>query len=102
MAKCKNCKYSKDVYEIKGGKENKYNWCRMTNDNTDLERERTCVYYEAITNGQKVRKMTDEELAMNMMCPNESGIGEIKCNRDDKCNCYECLLVWLKSEVGCE
>lgn len=53
---------------------------------------------ERYTNADKIRSMTDEELAMNMMCPNESGLGEIVCDKSDNCNCYECLLKWLQSE----
>ena len=51
------------------------------------------------TNADRIRYMSDEELAMNMMCPNENGLGEIKCDKSDNCNCYECLLEWLQSEV---
>lgn len=51
------------------------------------------------TNADRIRAMSDEELAMNMMCPNENGLAEIECNKDDSCNCYECLLQWLQSEV---
>ncbi len=51
------------------------------------------------TNADKIRNMTDEELAMNMMCPNENGLAEIECNKSDNCNCYECLLHWLQQEA---
>jgi hypothetical protein len=50
------------------------------------------------TNADRIRSMTDEELAVNMMCPNENGLGEIDCDKNDNCNCYECLLKWLKAE----
>lgn len=52
-----------------------------------------------MTNGDKIRAMTDEDLAMNIMCPNENGLGDIECDRDDSCNCYNCILKWLKGEV---
>lgn len=52
------------------------------------------------TNADRIRAMSDEELAMNMMCPNENGLAEIECNKDDRCNCYECLLKWLQSEAA--
>ena len=55
-----------------------------------------CTYQ---TNADRIRSMSDEELAMNMMCPNENGLGEIECDKSDNCNCYECLLKWLQSEV---
>lgn len=54
------------------------------------------------TNADRIRAMNDEELAMNMMCPNENGLAEIECNKSDNCNCYECLLKWLQSEVEAE
>lgn len=50
------------------------------------------------TNADRIRSMTDEELAVNMMCPNENGLGEIDCDKNDNCNCYECLLKWLRAE----
>ena len=50
------------------------------------------------TNADRIRSMTDEELAVNMMCPNENGLAEIDCDKNDNCNCYECLLKWLRSE----
>lgn len=51
------------------------------------------------TNSDWIRSMSDEELAMYMMCPNENGLAEIDCDKSDSCNCYECLLKWLQSEV---
>ena len=50
------------------------------------------------TNTDRIRNMTDEELAVNMMCPNENGLAEIDCDKNDNCNCYECLLKWLRAE----
>lgn len=52
------------------------------------------------TNADRIRSMTDEELAVNMMCPNENGLAEIDCDKNDNCNCYECLLKWLRAESG--
>ena len=51
------------------------------------------------TNADRIRSMSDEELAMNMMCPNENGLGEIECDKSDNCNCYACILKWLQQEV---
>ena len=55
--------------------------------------------YKRMTNADRIRSMSDEELAMNMMCPNENGLGEIECDKSDNCNCYACILKWLQSEV---
>lgn len=49
-----------------------------------------------MTNADRIRSMTDEELASKIMCPYEREY------RDCKDDCYECCLKWLKSEVGCE
>lgn len=51
------------------------------------------------TNADLIRSMSDEDLAMSMMCPNENGLGEIDCDKSDNCNCYECILKWMQSEV---
>lgn len=50
------------------------------------------------TNADRIRSMTDEEMAIHMMCPNEMGLAEIECDKIDCCNCYECLLNWLRAE----
>ena len=52
-----------------------------------------------ISNADRIHSFSDEELAMNMMCPNENGLGEIECEKSDNCNCYACILKWLQSEV---
>ena len=50
------------------------------------------------TNADRIRSMTDEDLAVSMMCPNENGLAKIDCEKNDNCNCYECLLKWLRAE----
>ena len=61
--------------------------------------EKLARYEEPITNADCIRAMSDEELAMNIMCPNENGLANIACDKSDNCKCYECLLNWLKAEV---
>ena len=51
------------------------------------------------TNADLIRSMTDEELAVTIMCPNETGMANIECNNSDGCNCRKCCLKWLQSEV---
>lgn len=62
---------------------------------------RTKPIYECMTNADRIRSMTDEELA--------EWIGSLNAcvSKDDEyCykfkNCNDCRLEWLKSEVGCE
>lgn len=52
-----------------------------------------------MTNADMIRKMTDEELAVTLMCPNETGMADIVCDHSDKCNCCQCTYDWLREEV---
>ena len=65
---------------------------------TDVTMEITSSKFTT-TNADRIRHMSDDELATNMMCPNENGLAEIDCDKNDNCNCYECLLKWLQSEA---
>ena len=53
-----------------------------------------------VTNAERIRRMSEEAMAAVIMCPNESGSAEILCSHDDRCNCYECCLSWLKADAG--
>lgn len=55
-----------------------------------------------MTNGDRIRSMTDEELAVTLMCPNEMGMAEIKCDHSDDKNCCRCLLDWLNQPEEAE
>ena len=54
------------------------------------------IYSRIVTNADKIRAMSDEELAVTLMCPNEMGMTEIPCDHSDSCNCCKCLLNWLQ------
>lgn len=56
-----------------------------------------------MTNGDRLRQMSDEELAVTIMCPNEMGMAEIACDHSDSCDCCKCCLDWLKEKepAGC-
>ena len=53
-----------------------------------------------MTNADMIRAMSDEDLAANLMCPNEMGIADIPCDKSDQCNCYKCLLDWLRQSAA--
>lgn len=40
-----------------------FRWCPIKNDSLDIEAERDCSSYQAMTNADRIRNMTDEELA---------------------------------------
>ena len=46
------------------------------------------------TNGDRIRKMTNDELADIIMCP--YGMEESSCGKQ---NCFKCCREWLESEV---
>lgn len=53
------------------------------------------------TNADRIRSMTDEELALAIMCPAEYDSNFNKretCNGEMNKNCYECSLKWLREE----
>lgn len=47
------------------------------------------------TNGDRIRSMSNIELAVTLVCPNEMGLAEIECDHSDGKNCCKCLLDWL-------
>lgn len=55
-----------------------------------------------MTNADRIRNMTDEELAVSIMCPAEYDLGfnkECKCTGNMNRNCRKCTLEWLQSEA---
>lgn len=97
MAKCKNCIKLKN------------HWCDMVADSPDENAERECCTYERMTNADKIRSMSDEELAefiskVNRTCIVDALGGDTQCDYEDV-NCTECkakfcgIQKWLQSEV---
>lgn len=72
--------------------------CNCQHNSNSRDNQPCCRCNSRKTNADRIRSMTDEELAVNMMCPNENGLAEIDCDKNDNCNCYECLLKWLRAE----
>ena len=61
MAKCKNCKYLDTVQNDLRSEH--FKWCVCTDDSPVLDMERDCENYAPMTNADRIRSMTDEELA---------------------------------------
>ena len=49
-----------------------------------------------MTNGDMIRTMSDEELALSLMCPEEMGLADMCCPRGDDQNCRQCIYNWLQ------
>ncbi len=60
------------------------------------EEYRMCGSEKRQTNADRIRNMTNEELAEVIMCPYGSVDG--LCNNEE--NCVKCCLEWLESEVS--
>lgn len=93
---CDECKYS---YSKQNQESNMCKICEFKAVLNVLSKKAHPLKQIKQTNAERIRSMSDEELAMIMMCPNENGLAEIECDKSDSCNCYECLLKWLQSEV---
>lgn len=61
MAKCKNCKYLDTVQNDL--RSEPFKWCVCTDDSPVLDMERDCEHYKPMTRADRIRSMTDEELA---------------------------------------
>ncbi len=89
MVKCKNCKYFYKRPDItmfvcvKG---------KPHEDNTVID----CDNYAPMSNADRIRSMTDEELAMAIMCPAEFTRSDKVC--DFSHDCKDCTLAWLQKE----
>ena len=59
MVKCNNCKN----LESKDNGFDAYSWCEKINDCPHEDIERDCEHYSPMTNADRIRSMTDDELA---------------------------------------
>lgn len=98
--KCKNCKNLNRKIEWLPVTY-QYPWCYEINDSPDIEMERECSKYHGKTNGDRVRRMNDEELAVFLKQTVESmGDNLFLCGKTHYCyNCNDCYLNWLHKEV---
>lgn len=80
--KCGNCKNLRD------------GWCDILYDSPDPDLERECVSYKLMTNYEKIKQMSIEEMAYTIMCPYDTEPD--MCNND---NCIKCTKAWLESEA---
>lgn len=89
---CKKCRY---LLKDKEG----YNWCPNKTDDPDIDLIRDCEWYAVKTNADRIRSMTNEELANMWYSYVDCGA----CPMHRECNilpkdCLRLALEWLKSE----
>ena len=51
------------------------------------------------TNGDLIRNMGNAELAVTIVCPNETGMAEIECDHSDSKDCCRCCFDWLNQPI---
>mgnify|MGYP004690701223 CR=1 FL=1 len=68
MAKCKNCKHLCTIHDYK---KEFFKWCSLIDDCPHEDIERECDYYAPMTNADRIRSMTDEEL-LDFICSIET------------------------------
>lgn len=81
--KCKNCNnYVKE-------------WCDKVDDSPCPDLVRDCPYFWQITNADRIRAISDEELAKYLL-----SISTAECPRNWECRrfktCEECWIDWLR------
>ena len=104
MAKCKNCKH---LSTMQNYKKESYKWCSLIDDCPQEDIERCCENYAPMTNADRIRSMTYEELAewITNMCeferhgePYKSIYNLDTYNEEEIHDSYGDLLSWLKAE----
>lgn len=93
MVKCNNCKN----LETKDNGFDAYSWCEKINDCPHEDIERDCEDYIPMTNADRIRSMTDEELAMALLCVLRNLLKSDKVC-DFNHDCKDCTLSWLQKE----
>ena len=94
--KCRNCKHPRWAEEYPGRPF--FGWCDEVNDSPDMDVERECKCFEPATNADRIRAMSDEELAKYLSNPCECAVdperdGYRECGND---LCVKYLLEWLQ------
>ena len=86
----------------------RHEWCEKVNDSPDPDLERDCQYFKQKTNADRIRAMSDEELAewlANMFdchhCSEHERIGGNPLLSAEQCDqkCEKHCLEWLKQPV---
>lgn len=78
MKKCKNCNnlYNlSDENDVIVGK-----WCPKINDSPYIDMERECEHFKRMTQADRIRSMSDEELAEFLPI-----VSDFMCKPTDKC-----------------
>lgn len=90
--KCKNCTRLYKAYDEESEVENGL-WCDKIFDSPDVEMERDCIHYKCMTNGDRLRAMSNEELVEWIFKHDTYVVCHGRKRRDE-------LLEWLEKEAN--
>lgn len=101
MVKCKNCKHLGYLFD--GDQVGERVWCENIADSPDLDIERDCDHYSPMTNADRIRSMTDEELAEMLSTVSQHCVvylsGRINCGHSNcDTSCKNNIKKWLRAE----
>ena len=51
-----------------------------------------------MTNYERIKSMSIEELADIIMCPEDSGVADLDCPNANGGYCFDCVYKWLQKE----
>ena len=96
--KCRNCKHPRWAEEYPGRPF--FGWCDEINDSPDMDIERECRCFEPATNADRIRRMSDEELAVFLSdfkdCAGDCFVGKGIKDCSGICATSETLGIWLQ------
>lgn len=84
------CAYCKNFVEL---------WCDLKADSPDPDLVRDCIGFEQITNGDKIRAMSDEKLAWELMTWRFDAFGKAEGNQSTLPDSQKTILEYLKQPV---
>lgn len=95
MSKCRYCKLCEWAND---GDKDFFGWCELRLDSYDIDEPRDCPDYIQASNADRIRAMSDEELAKYLSNPCDCAVdperdGFRECGND---LCVKYLLEWLQ------
>lgn len=91
--KCEKCKHN----TIKEENGEQFSWCEVKGDNLDIQMERDCRSFVQATNADRIRSMSDEQLAKWLCSIMTAECCDQRCPARDICNLGDNGLVkWMK------
>lgn len=99
MSKCRYCKLCEWAND---GDKDFFGWCELRLDSYDIDEPRDCPDYIRASNADRIRTMSDEELATTLVdwdfCSDVCSQKYVDSPFKDKCpeNCKEQALEWLQ------